>query len=129
MKLQASQAVRPLAHNPDTNWQILGELELPLGANAHSMLGAWLSDVLASLHLHADFLSKILESAEEVVARAMQTETVIQHQRTRLLIMTPANLPLNVQTWGFFRIEKVELTAENDDSPDHKVEFYLFPER
>lgn len=129
MKLQASHADRPLAHNPDTDWRILGELELPLGTTADSIFNAWLSDVLASLHLHADFLSKILESAEDVTARAVQTEMATQSQRTHLLIFIPANRPLEIQTWGFFRIEKVELVAENKNSPNHIIEFYLFPER
>lgn len=128
MKLQASHADQPLAHNPDTDWRILGELELPLGTTADSIFNAWLSDVLASLHLHADFLSKILESAEDVTARAVQTEMATQSQRTHLLIFIPANRPLEIQTWGFFRIEKVELVAENKNSPNHIIEFYLFPE-
>lgn len=38
------------------DWQIVGELELPFGADAHSLIDAWLSEVLARLHLHVIFL-------------------------------------------------------------------------
>lgn len=128
MKQRSGHAVQPISRNPDTDWQILGEIELPLGVNAYLILDAWLLDALIPLNLYADFLNKIRKSAEDVAARAMQTEMVIQPQRTRFLILIPANRPLDVQTWGFFRIEKVGLAAENENSPNHTIEFYLFPE-
>jgi hypothetical protein len=128
MKQQSSQAVQPISHNPDTDWQILGELELPLDVNTHSMLDTWLLDALIPLNLNVDFLNKIRKSAEDVAVRTMQTEMVIQTQRTRLLICIPANRPLNVQTWGFFRIEKLELVTENENFSNHIIEIYLFPE-
>jgi hypothetical protein len=128
MKQQSNQAVQPISHNTDTDWQILGELELPLDVNKHSMFATWLLDALIPLNLNADFLNKIRKSAEDVAVRNMQAEIVIQPQRTRLLICIPAYRPLNVQTWGFFRIEKVELAAEHENFANHTIEFYLFPE-
>lgn len=128
MEHRSSQAVRPISPNPHPDWQILGEIELPLGEHANPKLDAWLLDALIPLHLHADFLNKIRKSVEEVTARAMQTEMVMRPQRTRVLIRIPANRPSDIQTWGFFRIEKVELAAENENSPQHTIEFYLFPE-
>lgn len=125
MNQRSSRAVQPISQNPDTDWQILGEIEILLGVNAHPILDDWLMESIFPLHLHADFLNKIRKSAEEVATRAIQIETV---QRTRLLIMIPANRRLNEQTWGFFRIEKVGLTEENENSPNHTIEFYLFPD-
>jgi hypothetical protein len=125
MKQRSSRAVQPISQNPDTDWHILGEIEIPIGVNAQSTLDAWLMESLFPLNLHADFLNKIRKSAEDVATPSIQIETV---QRTRLLIMIPANRRLNVQTWGHFRIEKVGLTAENENSPNHTIEFYLFPD-
>jgi hypothetical protein len=124
----SNQVVRPISQNADTDWQILVEIELPLDVNARPTLDAWVLNALIPLNLHVDFLNKIRKLAEEVTARAMQTEMVMRSQRTRVLILIPANRPSDVQTWGFFRIEKVELAAENKNSPQHTIEFYLFPE-
>ncbi len=128
MEHRSSQAVRPSSQNPDADWQILGEIEQPLGANAHHLLDAWLLDALIPLHLHADFLNKIRKSAEEVVARAIQTDMETRSQHTRLSILVPANHTSDAETWGFFRIEKVELAVQSENSPNHTIEFYLFPE-
>lgn len=128
MERRSSQAVRPISQNPAPDWQILGEIELPVGEHAHTILDAWLLDALIPLHLHADFLNKIRKSAEDVVARAIQTDMETQPQRIRLSILVPANHPSDAQTWGFFRIEKVDLAEENKNSPHHTIEFYLFPE-
>lgn len=128
MKSLSNQVVRPISQNADTDWQILVEIELLLDVNARPTLDAWVLDALIPLNLHVDFLNKIRKSAEDIAARSIQAETVIRHQRTCLLICIPTNRPLNVRTWGFFRIEKVELAAENENSPNHTIEFYLFPE-
>lgn len=128
MKLPSSQIDRSHSHNPDTDWQNLGELELPLGALARSMLDTWLLDVLTPLHLNAEFLNKILLSAEEIAMRAMHADMLIPYQHTRLLIFIPSNRPLNEQTWGFFRIEKVELVEEHVNFIHNTIEIYLFPE-
>lgn len=128
MEHRSSQAVRPISQNPDADWQILGEIELTVGVHAHTILDAWLLDALIPLHLHADFLNKIRKSAEDVVARATQTDMGTRSQHTRLSILVPANRPSDAQTWGFFRIEKVELAADNENFPNHTIEFYLFPE-
>jgi hypothetical protein len=111
-----------------TGWQKLGELELPVGSSAVERINAWLSHILIPLHLHVDFLNKVLQSAQDVAARLKQTEMVIKYQHTCLLLYIPENRPLNVQTWGFFRIEKVETAAENENSCDRLIEFYLFLE-
>jgi hypothetical protein len=128
MKLQSNQTDRAISYGSGTDWQIVGELELPLGVDAHSRINAWLLDVLTPLHLHIDFLTKVLKSAEDATERSIQTETVMTYRHTHLLIYVPANRPLNAQTWGFFRIEKAATSAENELSPAHSIEFYLFHE-
>lgn len=128
MKRQSSQTDQAISHGSGTDWQVLGELELPLDGDAHSKISIWLSEVLSPLQLHAGFLNKVLTSAEDAAARAMQTETVMKYQHTYLLIYISAGRPLNAQTWGFFRIDKVERAAKNENFRDHSIEFYLYLE-
>lgn len=128
MKLQSRQTDQPSSYDSGTDWQLLGETELPLGVDAQSSINAWLLDVLTPLHLHIDFLNKVLKSAEDATARSIETSTVVKCQHTRLLIYVPANRLLNAQAWGFFRIEKAATSAANEHSRAPSIEFYLFLE-
>jgi hypothetical protein len=128
MNRVSSEAGQPSNPGPDTDWQVLGEFELPFGENAHSMIDAWLSEALAPLHLHVSFQDKVLRSAASAAAHAMQTETGIKHQHTHLLVYIPISRPANVRTWGFFRIDKLEPAAEKQGSSDHSIELYLYLE-
>lgn len=92
------------------------------------MVNAWLPEVLAPLHLPLDFLNRIAKSAEAVVGRAVPPETAGQAQPTRFFIYLPAHRPLNVQAWGFFRLEKVEPDAERANARRRSIELYLIPE-
>lgn len=128
MKLQSSQTDQPLAHGSSTGWQIFGALELPFGVDAHSTIHAWLTEVLLPLKLPLAFLDKILISADGLATRMMQTGTVMDIQHTHLLIYIPANRPLNGQTWGFFRIEKVDPAEKIENPCNHSIEYYLYLE-
>jgi len=108
-------------------WQILGELELTVNPNADHTINKWLAATLSPLDLSADFLNKVLRSAQEAAARAMQTETVMKFQHTHLLVFAPEDHTSIGRTWGFFRIEKIEGAADVD-SPNHAIEFYLYLE-
>ncbi|HLF74429.1 MAG TPA: hypothetical protein VI524_08795 [Anaerolineales bacterium] len=109
-------------------WQLLGELELAVDPGADRTVSKWLTVILSPLNLHEEFMSKVLRSAEAAAARAMQTETVIKFQHTHLLIFIPAERPSNGQTWGFFRIEKIETPTDEESTQDHAIEFYLYLE-
>jgi hypothetical protein len=119
---------RTLSHDSCTDWLLWGELKLPFGVDAHSRINAWLSDVLNPLQLYVDFFNKIWKSAEDAAARNMQTERVLKDQHIQLLLYIPASRPLNLKTWGFFRIEKVESAEENENPCDHSIELYLYLE-
>jgi hypothetical protein len=119
---------RPISQDSGTYWQLLGELKLPFGVDAHPRINAWLANVLSPLYLPADFLNKIWKSAEEVAARNIQTERMLKDQHIQLLLYVPASRPLNLKTWGFFRIEKVQSALENENPCDHSIEFYLYLE-
>jgi hypothetical protein len=128
MERPQAEVGNPPAARSNTAWRIVGELELPFCMDAHSMISAWLSEVLTPLQLHVGFLNKVLRSAEDAAGRAMRSEMVMKYQRTRLLIYVPADRPSNAQTWGFFHIEKVEPAVEIENSRAHSIEFYLYLE-
>jgi hypothetical protein len=125
-------SVRQMGQDPfyrsSVDWQLLAELEMTSGMDAGSVIGAWLPDILMPLCLHVDLLKKLLASAENAAARATHREMVMKYQHTHLLIYIPANRPLNIQTWGFFRIEKVEPAVGTNTSRAHTIEFYLYLE-
>ena len=110
---------------PSPNWELLGELELRLNAKLDPTVGEWLAVTLSPLNLSMDFTSNIVKSAEEAAARAIQSETMIKHEHTHLIIYVPADSPAQGRTWGFFRIEKV---GTNGSPLDHSIEFYLYLE-
>ena len=113
---------------PETGWQVLGELQLPVGSNNDDAIRAWFTETLSPLQLDATLQNKILQSAKETAARVMHFETATKFERVHLLVLAPVNYPSKAQTWGFFRIEKVEFAKSFKDLPDHAVEFYLYLE-
>lgn len=110
------------------NWQVLGDLELAFGSEADSAISSWLTEVLSPLDLQTDFLNKVLKSAQESAAHALQAEPVMALEHIHLLIFAPPDPRIKGLTWGFFRIEKVENALVDRDFPDHAIEFYLYVE-
>ena len=117
-----------LHHASPADWELLGELQLTVSLDAIQAVSEWLAVTLDRLQLYTDFTTKILKSAEEAAARAMQSEIVMKYQHTHILIYIPTSRPAAGGTWGFFRIEKVGTDTENGNPRDHSIEFYLYLE-
>lgn len=115
-------------HNPSAGWQILGELELPVGASVEDALYAWLTEILHSLCLQAELLNKIIASAQDAVARAVHAEIMYKFKHIHLVVLVPSEREAKEQAWGFFRLEKIEDAKEEQTGGDHAVEFYLYGE-
>ena len=111
------------------DWQILGTLELPVNSDFDHVVSRWLTNVLGPLDLHTDFLGKVLKSAQDAVAHAMQIEPKMALEHLHLLVFAPTNSISERRSWGFFRIEKVSLPTEKAKAYDHSIEFYLYLER
>lgn len=109
-------------------WALLGELELAVKPDTDRTVNKWLMVILSPLRLHADFVKKVLKSAEEAAARAMQNETVLKLQHTHLLVFVTADHPSSRQNWGFFRIEKIAAKTDDQARLDHDIELYLYRE-
>jgi hypothetical protein len=113
---------------PHTDWQMLGELELPVGSSSEDAIYDWLSNVLNPLALQDHFLSQILQSAQDATGRAMRSEQATEFRHLHFLVHAPRHLASSGQTWGFFQIEKLGSSTEGGNSHDHTIEFYLYLE-
>ena len=116
----------PHPRSPGPHWQLLGELELPVEVNTDNTIHAWLTEVLDPLNLSADLLNRILKSAQDAATRVWQAEPGMELEHIHLIIFVPPDHTSTGQTWGFFRIEKIENTVEGKAAHDHAIEFYLY---
>ena len=87
---------------------------------------AWLTEVLDPLNLYTDFLDKILQSAQDAATRVWQAEPRMESEHIHLFIFVPHDYFSKGQTWGFFRIEKIENATGDKTAHDHAIEFYLY---
>jgi len=117
------------SHSPTPAWQILGELELPAGPSVEDALTSWLTALLLPLSLQSDLLNKIISSAQEAVVRAIHSDIWTSFGHIHLSVFVPYEFTLYGNTWGFFRIEKIDSPGSNNNHPNHVVELYLYQER
>jgi hypothetical protein len=111
----------------EPGWQLLGEQVLPVGADLQDAISAWLVRLLRPHPLHEAFLDKLIDSAKEAVLRAALADSVEQTGHLHILVYI-RNGASAAQTWGFFRIEKIEEPKDGQDIPGHAIDFYLYPE-
>jgi hypothetical protein len=114
--------------NQRSEWQFLGELELPAGASLDDAIHTWLTNLFDPLSLHGDFLNRILKSAQDAAARVFESESAGKYDHIHLVIYGPREQGSKPGTWGFFRVEKVENRAEEPSTAAHSIEFYLYRE-
>jgi len=115
-------------NNPSTGWQILGELELPVGASVEDALYSWLAEILQPLHFQEELLNKIIVSAQDAVVRTVHAEIMDKFEYFHLIVFVPSEQEKKEQAWGFFRLEKIEDAKDEQAGGDHTVEFYLYGE-
>jgi hypothetical protein len=112
--------------NHRSEWQFLGELELPAGANLYESIHTWLTKLFDPLALPGEFLNRIRKSAQDAAARVFQSESALKYDHIHLVIYGPHEQVSKQGTWGFFRVEKVENIAEETSTAAHSIEFYLY---
>ena len=106
-------------------WRLLGEFKLSSAADP--VVSPWLDVILRPLELQADFIAKVVKSAQAAITRLMQLEDSAPLDHLHILVFVTADLEVKRQSWGFFRIEKVG-TAEGNAHHDHTIELYLYLE-
>jgi len=114
---------------PGTDWQILSELELALGFDTQSAIEAWIMETLNPLDLNADFMRKVLKSAQDSATRASQTGiSTLEFEHIHMLALASKDYSSKGSTWGFFRIEKMESLPDGREPKGHSIEFYFYRE-
>jgi hypothetical protein len=108
---------------------MLGELILPVGSQPDALISLWLKELLAPLDLHENFLNRVLRSAQNYAGRALTPDAGVAFGHIHLSVFVPDEPVSRAQSWGFFRIEKIDSAEQNLAHPDHTVEFYLYRER
>jgi len=117
-----------LNHSPGADWQTLGELELPVDTNIVDAINVSLAEILTPLNLSTNFLNKILNSAQESVVRAQQSDTSKSFGHIHISIFAPNKQIQNGKTWGFFQTERIRNPSEDVDSHQHTIDYYLYTE-
>jgi hypothetical protein len=105
---------------------MLGELTLSNELAADEQIRPWLIELLRPLSLYPDFLGRITRSARDAAARAFHPVLKLGHIHLRIFVTRD---PVSTgQTWGFFRVEKIENASAAGDAASHSVEIYLYVE-
>jgi len=88
----------------------------------------WLKDTLNSLHLHEDFLNRILDSAQKTAVRVLLANAKVKLEHIHLLVFAPSNRTSQQQAWGFFSVERLEDKQAGNVGNEHTIEIYLYME-
>lgn len=88
----------------------------------------WLTGILYPLNLQTELLDKIFVSAKDAVTRAVEAETMLKFEHIRLMVFVLSVQDNKEQAWGFFRLEKIEDSKDEQAGGDHAIEFYLYGE-
>ena len=110
-----------------TDWQVLGELELPVGSECAGVIDTWMREKLRPVKLQTDITNRIVKSAQNAVERFMESKGAgAEFGHIHILVFAPLSHKSKEKTWGFFRIEKLESVREAKNPPDHYIEFHLY---
>lgn len=116
------------AHNHNTGWQILGELELPISASVEDALYSWLGEILHPLNFQEELQNNIITSAHDGAMHAIHTKTMPKIKYIHITVFIPSRHAAKEVAWGFFRLEKIEDTKNEQAGGDHAIELYLYGE-
>jgi hypothetical protein len=111
----------------EPGWQLLGDKALPVSTDLQDATSDWLLRLLRPHGLREDFLNKLIASAKEAALRAAQADSVEQARHLHVLVYM-RNGAFADQTWGFFRIEKIEEPKDGQETSGHAIDFYLYQE-
>jgi hypothetical protein len=119
---------QPQTASNNSNWDLLGELELFLNTDQKEVIHGWLSQTLEPLKLHEDLIRRVETSLLEATRRAQDAHTGKKMQHLHLRIHMPMERTSKGKAWGFFRVEKIEENSTDGQMPDHAIELFLYLE-
>lgn len=120
-----AQTLSFLNETPE-DWRLFGEVKLLTSAAINDRMHTWLEETLRPLGLNDHFLSKLLASADLVVAQNTSSGSSPAQKQIHLLIYTPGGGLPHGQSWGFFWMEKKRDAKSDATNPNHAIEFYLY---
>ena len=89
----------------------------------------WLLEILKQLELPTGFFNRLTTSMQELAVTLLKPGSEKKEfEHIHLLVFARRKQTESPNSWGFFRIEKVESAIHENGRPDHAVEFYLYPE-
>lgn len=85
-------------------------------------------ELLGSLNLSADFLNRVLKSAQDSATRALHPNIAMESGHIHLSIFVPQERAAKGKTWGYFHMERIENRTDDIVSHNHAIDFYLYME-
>jgi hypothetical protein len=113
---------------PESDWQILGELKIPIGVNTVDVIQSWLGKVLAPLNSSINFLTKVIQASQDSFTQALQLDSAKKIGQIHLSVFVPYEPFSEGRTWGFFYISKIGIQVEDIATHEHTIDFYLYVE-
>jgi hypothetical protein len=120
------------SHNPvsRTDWRKLGELKLQAGSNPDGTIKTWLTHILSNFSLSDDLANRLLKSMEDAAVRVLIFDGAeVQLGYLEIVVLAPADLASQGQTWGFFRVERTSPDSNNENPKGHCIDYYLYLDR
>ena len=121
-----SSSITP-SHKTGAAWQLLGDFDLTQDPQVDT-IRAWLEELLTPLNLQDELAHQLLGSAQDAKIRALNSNNGTSFEHIHLSVFAPKERDAQCNTWGFFRIEKIDSTEQGEDHPEYIVEFYIYLE-
>lgn len=112
----------------ESDWQILGELELPDNVSTDDAARLWLTEILNNLDLSTEFFERFLKSAQASITRALGANGLTPFVYVHISILVPNKHNSVGRSWGYFQIERIGTKMNNVDIQEHAIDFYLYVE-
>lgn len=117
-------------HLPHTDWRKLGELKLRADSNPDGSIKVWLTHILSDISLSEDIVNKLLRSMKAAAGRVLFIDgTELKLEYLEIVVLVPADLVMQGQTWGFFRVERISTDPRIEDSQGYSIDYYLYMDR
>lgn len=111
-----------------TDWQILGELELPVALHPDDAIRDWLAEILSPLNLSTGFFNRFLKSAQASVMQALGEHSSIPLGHIQISILVLQKRYSAGKSWGFFQIERIDMKVDDADFQHYAIDYYLYVE-
>jgi len=111
-----------------TDWQILGELELPIIIRPDDAIREWLAEILPPLNLSTEFFKRFLRSAQASAVHALGKNSSMPLGHIHISILVLQKHYSAGKSWGFFQIERIDMKVDDVDSQHYTIDYYLYVE-